>query len=94
MISLQPMLNCSTLLMDIWKITIVRRSSKLAIAWQAKAYKGQLYFFDMNVHNFFDSPFFKDQDSVLFENNKTKQSFAVDPKVADYFFIQRVAHIK
>ncbi len=55
--------------------------------WVAKPKVGLIYLFGENVHLHFDSPFLKDHDFVTIENTFTKQSFAVDPSVNDYLFI-------
>jgi hypothetical protein len=62
----------------------------LADQWVAKAKVGELYFLDINVHQFFSSPFFKDHDFVVIENQKTGEFFAVDPTVNDYLHIDFV----
>jgi hypothetical protein len=63
---------------------------KLSDQWIAKAKVGQLYFFDVNIHQYFSSPFFKDHDFVVIENQRTGQTFSVDPTVSDYLYIDFV----
>ncbi|MCX2762249.1 hypothetical protein [Aquimarina muelleri] len=58
--------------------------------WVAKPYKGLIYFFGKNLHLYFNSAFFKDHDFVIIENTITGQSFAVDPSINDYLFIDLV----
>lgn len=65
---------------------------KLADTWTAKPQVGQLYLFGHNIHQFFNSPFFKDHNFVTIENKKTGKVFAVDPTVNDYLFIDFVRY--
>ncbi len=58
--------------------------------WTTKTQIGQLYFLGTNIHQYFDTPFFKDHDFVTIENKKTGEFFAVDPTINDYFFINYV----
>lgn len=60
--------------------------------WQAEPRIGQLYFLGTNVHQYFNSPFFKDHDFVVIRNKKTGQKLAVDPTVNDYGAIDFVAY--
>jgi hypothetical protein len=64
----------------------------LTDGWVAKPQVGQLYFLGVNIHNYLDSPFFKDHDFVIIENKTTKEIFAVDPTVKDYLLIDFVSH--
>jgi hypothetical protein len=64
----------------------------LAGTWIAKPQVGHLYFFGINVHQFFKSPFYKDHDFVTIENKTTGETFAVDPTLHDYFSIDFVAY--
>lgn len=66
----------------------------LGTTWQAEPRIGQLYFLGINVHQYFNSPFFKDHDFVVIENKKTGQTLAVDPTVNDYLAIDFVAYSK
>ncbi len=60
--------------------------------WVATHRIGHLYLFGLiNVHRWFDSPFFKDHDFVLVENPATGEHYAVDPSVHDYL---RIGFIK
>jgi hypothetical protein len=63
----------------------------MAQEWTAKPQIGQLYCLGVNIHPYFDSPFFKDHDFVIIENKTTKESFAVDPTVNDYLRIDFVS---
>lgn len=60
--------------------------------WVAKPQIGQLYFLGVNVHAYFDSPFFKDHDFVTIENKTTGEIWAVDPSVDDYLKINFVSY--
>jgi len=66
----------------------------LADTWTAKPQVGQLYFLGTNVHQYFNTPFFKDHDFATIENKTTGQIFAVDPTVSDYLFIDFVTYTK
>lgn len=66
----------------------------LADTWAAKPQAGQLYFLGKNVHQYFNTPFFKNHDFVTIENKTTGQIFAVDPTVSDYLFIDFVTYAK
>ncbi len=66
------------------------RQNSLNDTWKAQAHKGQLYVFGKNVHQFFDSPFFKDHDFVIIENTTTGATIAVDPSVYDYLWVEKV----
>ena len=59
--------------------------------WVAKCEIGHLYLFGKNMHPYFPGKFFKDHDFVLVTNRKTGQSFALDPSVSDYLFVDRVS---
>ncbi len=59
--------------------------------WEAKHQIAQLYLFKTNVHQFFDTPFLKDHDIVIIENQKTGELFAVDPTLNDYFYIDYIS---
>ena len=67
---------------------------KLSGDWIAKPQIGQLYFLGINVHQFFSSPFLKDHDFVIIENKKTGETFAVDPTLSDYLWIDFVSNGK
>lgn len=66
----------------------------LADTWTAKPQIGQLYFLGTNVHQYFNTPFFKDHDFVTNENKTTGEIFAVDPTVSDYLHIDFVTYDK
>jgi hypothetical protein len=58
--------------------------------WSAHPQKGQLYFLGINVHPYFDRPFFRDHDFVLLQNTMTGELIAVDPSLYDYSGIKYV----
>src|SRR5690606_12369383 len=60
--------------------------------WIAKPQIGQMSFLGIKMHQFFDSPFFKDHDFVVIENLMTGEKFAVDPTVRDYLWIDYVTY--
>ncbi|MBP6397920.1 MAG: hypothetical protein KA340_08570 [Saprospiraceae bacterium] len=62
--------------------------------WTAKPNIGHLYFLGTNVHPYFKSSFFKDHDFVTIENIETGESFAVDPTVKDYLYVDFVSYTK
>jgi len=62
----------------------------LSEQWVVSSEIGQLYVFGTNIHNYFDSSFFKDHDFVIVRNKTTKDFFAVDPSVNDYLHIDYV----
>ena len=62
----------------------------LSKEWTAQPEIGQLYVFGTNIHHYFNSSFFKDHDFVIIKNKKTKETYAVDPSVYDYLFINFV----
>jgi uncharacterized protein YxeA len=63
----------------------------LSNTWRALPQKGQLYLFNINVHSYLNSPFFKDHDFVIVSNLQTGEQFAIDPTVHDYFGIDYVS---
>ncbi len=67
---------------------------KISDTWAAKPQIGQLHFLGTNVHSYFHTPFFKDHDFVVIENKATGQTFAVDPTVSDYLWIDFVTFAK
>ena len=66
----------------------------LADTWTARPQVGQLNFLGKNIHQYFSTPFFKDHDFVTIENKTTGQTFAVDPTISDYLFIDFVTYTK
>lgn len=68
--------------------------NNLSNQWTAKPRIGQLYFLGRNVHPYFKSSFFKDHDFVTIENKETGESFAVNPTVNDYLYVDFVSYTK
>lgn len=64
--------------------------NNLSDIWIAKPQVGQLYLLGVNIHNYFNSAFFKDHDFVTIENKKTGEIYAVDPTISDYLRIKEV----
>src|SRR5690606_28082663 len=62
--------------------------------WLATSRVGQMSFIGIDVHQFFNSPFFRDHDFVVIENLKTGEKFAVDPSVHDYLGIDFISYRK
>ncbi|MFN8286702.1 MAG: hypothetical protein U0V74_08120 [Chitinophagales bacterium] len=60
--------------------------------WQATPHIGQLYLLGVNIHPYFNTPFFKDHDFVLLTNSATNQTLAVDPSLYDYTFIKQITY--
>ena len=58
--------------------------------WTAKIQIGHLFLAGNNIHQFFESSFFKDHDFVTIENRISKEILAVDPTLDDYFYINSV----
>jgi len=68
--------------------------SGLAGSWVAIHRVGKLYFFGLNLHQFFKSAFFRDHDFVTIENRTTGEVIAVDPVLADYLQIPFIMSAK
>lgn len=58
--------------------------------WEVRHQIGKIYVFGINVHQYFNSPFFVDHDFITIENKKNNQKIAVDPVVYDYLYIDSV----
>lgn len=67
---------------------------KFSDNWIVKQQIGQLYFLGINIHNYFNSSFFKDHDFVTIENKTTGEIYAVDPTVNDYLCIDFITYTK
>lgn len=52
---------------------------------------GQLEFLGINLHQFFDDPFFKDHDYNEIIDLGANQKYYIDPTVSDYLLINRIA---
>ena len=62
----------------------------LSDQWIVSSEIGQIFVFGTNIHNYFDSSFFKDHDFVIVKNKTTKEIFAVDPSINDYLCIDYI----
>jgi len=51
---------------------------------------GELNVFGFNIHNLFNSPFFRDHDFNEIKNNLTDEKTFVDPSLRDYLRIENV----
>ncbi len=51
---------------------------------------GQLDFLGIDLHQFFESSFFKDHDFNQIRNLGTGEVILVDPSISDYLWINRV----
>ncbi len=58
---------------------------------QAKHMIGEMHFLGFNIHQFFESSFFKDHDFNMLSNNLTGDSVFVDPSLYDYLRIKKVS---
>jgi len=67
------------------------KKNKLGDEIEAEHKVGQLELFGINLHQFFESPFFRDHDFNKITNKKTEAKFFIDPIVSDYLWIKRVA---
>lgn len=67
------------------------RKNNLHAEIEAEHKIGQLELFGINLHNYFNSPFFKDHDFNEITSKKTGEKICIDPSVSDYLWISRVA---
>ena len=67
------------------------RKNKLQDEIEAKHKIGQLELFGINLHQLFESPFFRDHDFNEITNKKSGEKIFIDPSVSDYLRIKRVA---
>lgn len=51
---------------------------------------GQLDFLGINLHQFFENPFFKDHDFNIIKNLETGKEVSIDPSISDYLGIDYV----
>jgi len=66
------------------------RQNDLENEMVAKHHVGLLDFMGINLHQFFDDPFFKDHDFNTIENLVSGEIVSIDPSVSDYLMIERV----
>ena len=67
------------------------RKNKLTGEIEAKHRIGKLEIFGINLHQYFQSPFFKGHDFNEVTNKTTGERVFIDPSVSDYLLIKRVA---
>lgn len=67
------------------------RKHQLQDELKAEHKVGQLDLLGIDLHQFFDSPFFRDHDYNLVVNKATGEIIAIDPTVSDYLWIGRVS---
>ncbi|AEK22809.1 hypothetical protein ACILD7_05710 [Capnocytophaga canimorsus] len=70
------------------------KKNNLHKEWVAKVYIGKLKFLGNDIHQYFQSSFFKDHDFVVVENVRTQEIYAVDPTLYDYFVIKKVRFVR
>ena len=66
------------------------RKNKLQNEIEAKHKIGKLELFGVDLHSFFQKPFFKDHDFNEITNKKTGKKIFIDPTVSDYLGIKRI----
>lgn len=59
-------------------------------SWSSEPLIGQVYFYGINIHPFFNSSFFEDHDFNSIKNKETGEIYFVDPTVNDCFRIDYV----
>ncbi len=62
----------------------------LSDKYEFKHLVGKLYFFGLDIHKLFNSPFFKDHDFNEIRNKQTDEKKYVDPSLRDYLRIENV----
>jgi hypothetical protein len=66
------------------------RKNNLEHKFRAKHKIGELRFLGINIHQFFDNPFFKDHDFNEIIDKETKEIISIDPSVSDFFWIRTI----
>lgn len=61
---------------------------------EAKHKIGRLELLGINIHQFFDNPFFRNHDFNEITNKKTGEKISIDPTVSDYLWIRRISRKK
>lgn len=69
----------------------ILKSQQLEQQYQVKHLVGKLDFWGIDLHQFFNTPFFKDHDYNEIINLETRHKTYVDPIVSDYFGIHQVS---
>jgi len=57
----------------------------------AHHYVGSLDLLGLNLHSFFDHPFFRDHDFNQLKDNQTGETLSIDPSMGDYLKIEQVS---
>jgi len=70
--------------------TYILKQKKLTKQYKFTHQVGKLAILGYDIHQFIDSPFFKDHDFNEIEDLKTNVSYFVDPSLNDYFYINYV----
>ena len=68
--------------------------NNLSKEWETVHHIGKLTLLGADIHDLFDSPFFKDHDFVVLRNKTSNKVIAVDPSVYDYLWIEEVSFEK
>jgi len=66
------------------------RKQNLSDKFEFSHLVGKLNVFGFNIHNLFNSPFFRDHDFNEIKNNLTDEKTFVDPSLRDYLRIENV----
>ena len=66
-------------------------SQQLEQQYQVNHMVGKLNFWGIDLHQFFNTPFFKDHDYNQIINLETRHKIYIDPIISDYFGIHQVA---
>lgn len=61
---------------------------------EAKHKIGRIELLGIDIHQFFDNPFFRNHDFNEITNKKTGENFSIDPTVSDYLWIRRISRKK
>jgi len=64
--------------------------NNLQTEFSAEHLVGKIDFFGLDMHQYFDDPFYKDHDFNIIKNLKTGVELIIDPTVSDYLWIDRV----
>lgn len=67
------------------------RKNELQNEIEAEHKIGQLELFGINLHQYFESPFFRDHDFNEITDKKTGNKISIDPSVSDYLWINRIS---
>lgn len=71
-------------------VQYIIRKYQLEQQWQTQHLIGKLYVCGVDIHPYFDTPFFRDHDFNLIKNLETGQTLYADPSTGDYLWIPRV----